>query len=230
MKKYWLSLLGLFLFTGILSAQNVLEVRQAIDLFHTSKMLRGDMNKTLTENDIEGSPYLEDEFIKGTLYTTSNTKYVDVPLRYNIYNDNIEFDTGDGIQALAAPEIVDRVEFGNYTIVYVPYSITKKIRRGFFIVDEGGKASLLIKPDVAFVEATEPGAYKQAEPAKFDKKADDYYIKVGLSEAKIISNKNDLTDAFPDHNKEIESFIKANKIKHRKPEDLKQVVQYYNSL
>lgn len=230
MKKYWLSVFGLLLSTGILSAQNVFEVRQAIDLFHTSKMLRGDMNKTLTESDIEGSPYLEDEFIKGTLYTTSNTKYVDVPLRYNIYNDNIEFDTGDGIQALAAPEIVDKVEFGDYTMVYVPYSITKKIRRGFFIVDQEGKASLLIKPDVAFVEATEPGAYKQAEPAKFDKKENEYYIKVGMNEAKIISNKNDLEEVFPDHTKEIETFIKKNKIKHRKPEDLKKMVQYYNSL
>jgi hypothetical protein len=230
MKKYHLSVFIFFFVTEVLTAQNILEVRQAIDLFNTSKMLRGDLNKTLSGNDIEGSPYLANEFINGNVYTTSGTKYVDVPLRYNIYNDNIEFDTGNGVQALAAPEIVDRVEFGGFTMVYVPYSITKKIRRGFFILEEEGKASLLIKPEVAFVKATKPGAYKEAEPAKFDKRPDSYYIRVGMAEAKIISGKNDIVEIFPDNRDKIEAFIKKNKIKYRKAEDLKQLVQYYNSL
>ncbi|MCG6187059.1 hypothetical protein [Maribellus maritimus] len=230
MKKYYFPIFVLLLFAEILNAQNILEVRQAVDLFNTSKMLRGDMTRTLTERDIEGSPFLEDEFIKGVVYTTSNTKYVDVPLRYNIYNDAIEFDTGSGVQELAAPEIVDKVEFGSYTMVYVPYSITKKIRRGFFIVEEEGKASLLVKPEIAFVKATEPGAYKAAEPAKFDRKNDEYYIWIKKNEAKMISGKNDIVDVFPDNHEKIEAFIKKNKIKHRKPEDLKQLVQYYNSL
>jgi hypothetical protein len=142
----------------------------------------------------------------------------------------LEFDTGNGVQALTTPEIIDKVEFGGYTMVYLPYSMAKKIRRGFFIVAEEGKASLLVKPEVVFKKATEPGAYKEAEPAKFEKKADSYYIKVSKNEAKLISGKKDITEVFPDNSDKIEAFIKKNKTKHRNIEDLKQLVQYYNSL
>ncbi|MBN1987496.1 MAG: hypothetical protein JW761_14390 [Prolixibacteraceae bacterium] len=230
MKKYYLSVFILFWAANVLTAQN-LDVRQAIDLFNTSQMLKGgSFLETLSESEIEGSPYLENEFIKGTLFTTSNTQYVDVPLRYNIYNDDLEFDTGNGVQALTTPEIIDKVEFGKYTMVYLPYSMAKKIRRGFFILAEEGNASLLIKPEIEFKKATEPGAYKEAEPAKFERKTDSYYIRVGTSEAKLISGKKDMMEVFPDNHEKMEAFIKKNNTKHRKAEDLKQLVQYYNSL
>ncbi len=230
MKKNYLTVLSVVLFTNILCAQNLPDVRSAVDFFHISKSIRGELKPTLTEEDIEGSPYLNDEFITGAIYTTSNTKYVDVPLRYNIYNDEVEFDTGNGVQAIAAPETVDKIEFGDYTMVYVPYSITKKVMRGFFIVKEQGKASLLIKPEVTFVQATEPAPYKHAEPAKFDRRENEYYIWVQKNEAKLISSKNDMVDVFPDNHDKLEAFIKKNKIKHRQPEDLRKLVQYYNSL
>ncbi len=230
MKKYYFSVLFLFVFAGISSAQAVLDIKHAIDLYNTTKMREGDFFKTLSESEIEGSPYLNDDFISGTLITTTNTKYVDVPLRYNIYNDNIEFDTGNEIQALGAPEIVDKIEMGNIKMVYVPYSVSKKINRGFFIIEEEGKASLLSKPEVTFYEATKPAAYSDAQPAKFERKADSYFIRVDQAEAKLISGKNDMVDVFPDNQDKLESYIKKNKLKHRKPEDLKKLVQYYNSL
>ncbi len=221
----------MFLFAEFVSAQTNYELRQAMDLFKTNKMLRGDSRGLLTENDIEGSPYLEDDFINGSVYTTSKTQYVDVPLRYNIYNDQLEFKSEDNtVQALAAPESIEKVEFGKYKMVYVPYSVTKKIRRGFFIVLEEGKASLYEKPNVIFKQPTEPGAYKEAEPARFVKSADEYYIRVGNSQAKLAGNKKDLIEIFPDHQKQIETFIKKHNVKSNKPETLKELVQYYNSL
>jgi len=194
-------------------------------------LLEGNSKGLLTESDIEGSPYLEDNFIKGSVYTTSKTEYVDVPLRYNIYNDQLEFKTGnDKVQALAAPEMIEKIEFGNYKMVYAPYSISKKIRRGFFVVLAEGKSSLYEKPRITFKEATEPGGYKDAEPAKFVRNTDEYYIRVGENQAKLVGNKNDLLEVFPDHQKQLETFIKKNKIKPNKPESLKELVKYYNSL
>ena len=181
--------------------------------------------------DIEGSPYLDDEFIKGSVFTKSKTEFVGVPLRYNVYNDDIEFMAEeDVIKALAAPEMTEKIEFGDYKIMYLPFIVVKKIKNGYFISLEEGKASLFSKPKVIFQEAKKAGAYVDAEPAKFIKKSDEYYIRIGMEAARPVTSKSDLYDVFPDHKKEIKSFIKDNKVKPHKREKLKKLVQYYNSL
>jgi len=158
-------------------------------------------------------------------------QYNGIPLRYNIYNDNIEFKTPtDEIQALATPEIVEKAVFGSTQLVYSSYLLANKTRKGFFVVLEEGKASLYSKPGIAFKEPTEPAAYKEAEPAKFVKKADEYYIRIGTEQAVLINSKKDLIAAFPENKDKIESFINKNKIKTNKPESLIELVKYYNSL
>jgi len=207
------------------------QIRQAIELYRTSKISSGEWQKMLSENDIEGSPYLNDEFINGTIFTTSKYQFVDVPLRYNIYNDQIEFKTPTNeIQALETPGIVETVEFGDYKMVYIPYTNSKKIRHGFFTLEEKGNVSLYSRLDVIFKKAEESGAYTDAVPAKFKKKSDSYYIRIGLEQAKKVDCKKDLLEIFPDHEDEIKVFIKKNKVKTNKPEKLKELVRYYNSL
>lgn len=231
MKKYYVITIIVLLFAEFSSAQTNYELKRAMDLFKTNKMLRGENRELLNENDIKGSPYLEDNFINGAVYTTARAKYVDIPLRYNIYNDQIEFKAEDNtVQAMATPETIEKVEFGNYKMVYVPYSVSKKVRHGFFVVLEDGKSSLYSKPRVTLKASTEPGAYKEAEPAKFERNPDQYYIKVGTSQAKLVGNKKDLLEIFGDHQKQIETFIKKHKVKPNNPESLKELVQYYNSL
>ena len=186
----------------------------------------------LTENDIEGSPYLNDDFIKGTIYTTSQTRYVDVPLRYNIYSEQVELKSGDGpVQSLAPPEIVEKVEFGDYILVYVPFKVSRNIRRGFFrVIESGDKAVLLARAQVLFEDAKKPAAYQDAEPPKFIRKSDDYFIRIGKEPAMLISRKTDLEEVFQNHQKEVSSFIKKNKVKPNKPERMAELVKYYNSL
>jgi hypothetical protein len=56
-------------------------------------------------------------------------------------------------------------------------------------------------------------------------------IRVGSIEpAVLISRKKDLEEVFPNHKKEVRSFIKKNKVKPNKPERMAELVQYYNSL
>ena len=230
MKRYFLMVI-IFLTTITFSFSQEYQIRAAMDLYRINKVQSGEWKGTLSENDIKGSPYLNDEFINGTIFTTSKYQFVDVPLRYNIYNDELEFKTPTNeVQALATPEIVETVEFGDYKMVYIPYSNTKKIRNGFFMVEVEGDATLYSRKEIIFKKAEEPGAYKDAEPAKFVKKSDSYYIRVGLKEAKKVGSKKEIVEIFPDHNDKISSFIKKKKVKSSKPEKLKELVRYYNSL
>lgn len=206
-------------------------VRTTMDLYESNKLVSKNGAGLLTDKDIDGSPYLDEEFQTGSIYTTQKLQYVDIQLRYNIYNDNIEFKTPSGeIQALANPDVVEIAVFGNNQFVYSSYVEANKFKKGFLVVIEEGKASLFSKPVVAFKEATQPAAYKQPEPAKFVKKADEYYLRIGNEPAVSIKGKKDLIAVFPDNQKAIEDFIDKNKIKIGKPEGLKEVVRYYNSL
>ena len=228
--KYIL-LITVFLLSLSSFAQNQYQLSQAMDFFRTNKMINGEIKNVLTEADIEGSPYMTDEFINGSVFTTSKIQYNDIPLRYNVYNDEMQFQAPDGnIAAIAAPEVIEKVTFGDYTMEYIPFTNAKKIRRGFFVLLVDGNVKLYARPNVEYRPPVPPAPYKEPEPAKFLAKPDTYYIRIGLEAAQLIENKKDLEEIFPDHKKEVATFIKKNKVNHRKEEKLKELVEYYNSL
>ena len=207
------------------------ETRKALELYNTNKFTSGSSKSTLTEVDYVGSPYLMNVFVNGIIYTVQKFQYEEVPLRYNIFNDELEFKTPTNeILALASPDIVERAVIGDTVLVYLSYLQANKTKKGFFVVLEEGKASLYAKPGVMFKNATLPGAYKDPEPAKYLKKSDDYYISVGSKSAILINNKKSLIAAFPDNQDKIEKYISKNKIKTNDPESLRELVGYYNSL
>ena len=205
--------------------------QETIDFFKRNQFISGSGNRTLTESNIKGSPYLNDEFFYGSIYTNLKQHYTDIPLRYNIYNDDLEFKTPEGkIQALATPEIVELAIFGSTQLVYTDYQNKNNIKKGFFVVEEKGKVSLYSKPRVAFKEGTSPGAYKDPEPPKFVRNSDDYFLQMESKPAIKIDSKKELIDFFPDNQEKVKSFISKNKIKPNKIESLKELVKYYNSL
>jgi hypothetical protein len=211
--------------------QSIYKIKQALDFFNYNKIHDSGLNPVLTEADIQGSPYLNDEFITGTVYTTSKEKYDGVPLRYNIYNDQLEFRVENApIQAMAVPEMIEKVEMGNYHMEYIPYFDGKKVRQGFFIVEEKGEATLYSRPRVNFEHAKKPAAYQDAQPARFVSRPGECYIKVGEEPAKLMAKNKDLEEIFPNHKKELSSFIKSNKVRTNRPETMKELVSFYNSL
>ena len=215
----------------VVQAQVNYEIRQGIEFFLTNKMNMGELKNDLNLSDIQGSPYLKDEFVNGSIYTVQNEEYVDVPMRYNVYNDEMEFKDANGeVKAIAAPEVLEKIEIGNQKLYYIPYWAAKKMKHGYFDLVTGGKASLFIKHKVIFKDAEEPGAYKEEVPARFIKDQDEYYIRIGKEAAVIVGNKKDLFEIFPDHKDNIEAFIKKNKIKTNKAESLLELVNYYNTM
>lgn len=207
------------------------ETRKALELYNTSRIISGSSKSTLFDVDYTGSPYLNEEFVNGSIYSVHRIQYEEVPLRYNVYNDELEFKSPtDEILALANPDIVEKAVMGDTTLVYLPFLQANKAKKGFFIILEEGKVSLYAKPDVFLKPATQPGAYKDPEPPKFVRKSDEYYLKTETGQAVLIANKKELIAAFPDNQDKIESFISKNKIKSNKADGLKELVKYYNSI
>lgn len=231
MKSLFLLLILSSILFKATNAQVEYEIRRAVEFFNSAKTHGSNWKNELNETNIKGSPFLNEEFIEGSVFTTSKTQFVDIPLRYNIFNDQIEFKTDDEqVMALSVPEVIEKVEMGQYLFEYIPYSSSNNIKRGFFIVHEKGKATLYSRPRILFEEAKKPAAYQDAQPARFIRKPDEYYIRIGMEPAKPVSGKKDLHTIFSGNNKELNAFLKNNKIRPNNSESLKELVIFYNSL
>ncbi len=203
----------------------------AMDYFRIEQMTEGGLTNVLTTESIEGSPYLSDDFTTGTIYTTNGYKVIDIPIRYNIYNDDLEFKTAENkILAIAKPETIIRADFGTYQMSYRNYMSGQKEKSGYFVVVEEGKATLLTKPQV-FFQKEEPGdGIKPGKSAKFVSQGDLIFISLNQQCAVRINKKKDVYEGLKTHTKELEAFVKENHLKITKTEDLQQLIKYYNSL
>jgi hypothetical protein len=85
-------------------------------------------------------------------------------------------------------------------------------------------------PVIFFEESKNPAAYQDAQPARFIRKPDEYYIRIGMEPAKPVSGKKDLQAIFSGENKEINAFLKTNKVKPGNLESLREIILFYNSL
>ena len=215
-----------------IKAQYNYNVIPIMDSFRILEMTEKDINMTLSEVDIEGTPYLDDEFIKGTVYTTSKQKIIDIPVRYNIYNDNLEFKSPEAkILAVSKPETLELIDFGKYKMKHTSYIDTKQTRYSFLILQEEGKATLFAKPEVFFQEGVKGDGIRPSKAAEFIRKPDSYYISIDNKPAAKIDNKKDLINVLSEHQEEISEFLKQNKVKNiTKDAQLQAIVKYYNSL
>ena len=231
MKKY-ISLLAILLISSAgLYAQSIYNLRSAIDFFETNKIMYGDSRHILSESEVEGSPYYIDEFKKGTIYTYQKIQYNDIPLRYNIYKDEMEFQKPDDqILSIATPEIVEKAVVGEDTFSNIRYEFGNKVKRAYFILLIEGKLSLYMRPEVIYKKPKKAAGYIDPEPAKFIKRPDVFYLRINQQAAVKIESKKDLLNFFNDHQKQIQDFIKENKIKPAKKDKMMELVEFYNSL
>uniref|UniRef100_UPI0032178057 hypothetical protein n=1 Tax=uncultured Draconibacterium sp. TaxID=1573823 RepID=UPI0032178057 len=233
MKKH-LPALAIFLVISTFSSFSqtlIYETKEVLDFYSNIKLVNPGGELPAYGSDIKGSPYLSEEFEKGTIFTTTKEKFIDIPLRLNIYNDNFEFKTSDGnVLEIAAPEIIEKVKLNNLEMVYLPYEGEKKGNGFFIILEEGKDASLYAHLEIVFKDSPRKEAFTMPEPPQFIKKPNSHYVRFGKGKAIKIGNKNELIQLFPNHQDEIIAFVKKNKIKPNKPDKLKELIKFYNSL
>ncbi|MBO3100228.1 hypothetical protein [Gelidibacter pelagius] len=232
MKRKFFILIILLIVSIQVKGQYNYNVIPTMDYFRIVEMTEKDLTIILSELDIEGSPYLEENFTNGTIYTTSKQKIIDIPVRYNIYSDNLEFKTPEAkILAISNPETLELIDFGKYKMEYISYVNKKQIKSSFFKIVEEGNATLYAKPEVFFQEEVKGDGIRPSRSAKFIPKSDLYYISIDNKPAVKIESKKDLINVLSDQQKEILLFLKENKVKNiTKDDQLQRIVKYYNSL
>jgi hypothetical protein len=180
---------------------------------------------SLSYNDISGSPYLSPGFINSTVYL-KNGDTVAVPLRYDLYQDELEFKRNAQILWIVKNDVLS-IRYGGETLIPEPFPEDTG-ESAYFFSPETGHYSLYIRKKVDFSPYVPPKPFTDAVPDRFVPLPDEYYLKQEGAPARKIKNKKVLTEILSENQSALD-YIKKSKIRVNDPEDLLELVRFLNN-
>ncbi|MDF2552063.1 MAG: hypothetical protein K0R77_1338 [Chryseobacterium sp.] len=210
-----------------IQAQQTLSVNQVLGDTSVFGGVKSESGKSLKYEEIKGSPYFDTNFHQAKVADN----YENVPIRYNTYKDEIEFQKDGKIQVLPKDVIFSKIEIlkPKTTLVLID---TNDSMSGYFFELIGGKNTLYKKIKTEFKDVV-PAAnsYASEKPAIFRTNTPVYYIKTADGTfLKGLKNEKDALQSINGKSDELNTFFKSNKIKFNKEEDLIKFVNYLNTL
>lgn len=168
--------------------------------------------------------YLNLNYTAAKVDQFKNTAY----LRYNLYNNQMEF-TKDGTIYYLKKEEGRTVQFNDSKTLYKVYEVYGNLE--FLKVNVSGKNSLLVKQSSKFIPPTqERTTYGRINKPKFKRNKDEFFI--ALSSGKIVEvphRKKAFFQLFDENADKVKAYMKAQKLNHKDSEDLKKIVDWLNS-
>lgn len=178
---------------------------------------------------VQGNPYLNDGFQDGEIKTKDNITYRG-PLRFDMYSNEVQYRVKSIIYAIVNPEVIDRIKLGDISLIYSKLDYTKKEKGFYFELIIDGDCQLLARKSMNLLPAIPPKAYHDPKPAQFSQGKDKYYLKKNDRTPIKIKTKKHLLEILSNKEKEIEQFLKLEKLSLSNREDLIKLVEYYNKL
>lgn len=202
------------------------------DFWRIQQRNNGTISITIPYSQIQGTPYLNSEFKSGQIFTKNKTLYGSYLLRYDVFTGNFEFrKSNHEILELNSPGMVGKIKLDDTTYVYASYINKNVTSNGFFqLIKSGKNAEGLIRYSVDFMKATQPGAYQDAQPARFSSIQKDFYVRFGQEPAVLIYKNSDFLKAVPQYRAQVNKFMKKERIHATREKDLIKLLDYYNSL
>lgn len=177
-----------------------------------------------------GSIYSNKEFQKADIIDENSSTY-ELKLNYNIYTDAVECKMGNELfEITKKPNLYVRINDEYY--YYCNFKTQRGIRKnGYYILVELNDAYRIYKKFK--VKITDP-VEMETMPGNFTmgkiKLTTTFYLEENETILELPLNKKDILLAFSDKEKELKDYIKKEKLKLKKEEDLLQLVAKYNAL
>ena len=217
--------LAMVLFVSGVQAQMAINFAQHMLIKISDKTLYGDP----AAEKVEGTPFLNDNFVVGIVYA-KDEKYEGIPMRYNMYDDNIEFKQNNQLLILDPQPRIRKVELDGHTFVVGDYELKGQPKQGYFLLLDSGQVTLMSKKVVSYREQQAPkGLDSGPTPAKYSNAPDVFYFKIGNGALMKVDNIKKMIAGFPDKQTELTEFAKKEKTSPKKEDELVKLVKYYNS-
>ncbi len=179
---------------------------------------------------IEGSAYLDEAFIEGSI-SFNRKKYMGLKLRHNAYEGYFEFQTDEGIKFFD-PSLtpVDTVWLDKEVFIFVPYRSGKTLKKDYMRLVNRGSTRVLIFSQVFLIQSEPAKGYEEARPARFEKRGDIIFIQAGNRPAMEFRGKKSLEEIFPEHHEALVDHAKEEKLKLKKVGEIVSLCAYYDSI
>ena len=161
--------------------------------------------------------------------------YKNVPLMYDIVNDNVitmQYVKDSSVEYRSIFKIdlfrdrTDSFSFPGHSFIKIEAdSNTGRMKRGFYEVLYNGKAKVVVRRTKVYVEEI-----RRDLERRYDSSSAYYIQKDGIYH--LIKNKGAVLDVFKDKRREIAAFISKNKLKYRKQKEelIAGAARYYEQL
>ena len=185
--------------------------------------------------NVMGTPYINEDYQQVRINGTDNKIYSG---RYNAYINEMEILVAAGRDPIALD-----ISNNDYEVFFLQENKLYKTfnfesdrgitKRGFLVVISEENDIMVLKEETIkyYDKVAASSSYDQDKPAKFRREDDNYYIKLRSGRVVYLPSKDkDIAKAFPEHSKEIMAFVKKNKLKTKREEDLIKVANFIGSL
>ena len=186
-------------------------------------------------NSADGSPYLNKEFVHGTI--TIGDKEHPSYMRYNVFFDEIEIskmpdpEGYDGIGALRKDPLITAT-FNGKTFVYMQVGEGANKQGSYLqILSKGKQFDLYMKSSVSYRPPTySTNGYDKPRPGRFDTTHLFFLVSKRNRFIPIPDKHRALLGMISYKKDELKQFLKKNRIKLDKIDDVKKFVAFYNAL
>lgn len=204
------------------------EIRNIGDQVELDNMQSADGSRYV---NVKGTPYLTELFVPATVYPDDDLFFV----KYNVVDDEIE------VKLSATKIIILDNTFKKYTIVFkesneklVTLNVVDEKNPGYFVeIKKTDNISLYKKRTKDFIQATKAtDNYSKDKPARFSNLEEVFYIQLAPDGTvqEIPKKRKSFLKLFQNNQGEIEGYIKKNKIKLNKEDDLVKLFTFIASL
>gem|GEM_PF-3924062 len=162
-------------------------------------------------SEVKGSAYETEEYLPGVLLTNTDVEF-EIPLRYNIYLDQMQFIRDD--KGYTVTTAVKEANFGNRKYI----SLYHLSRLGFYEeIHKTDRVQVLKKHKKMYKPQSEAEGYRDPEPARFIDDKPVYFLLIDAVNLIELRGKKEIQNSFDD--KIILGYIKGKKLNFKKDED-----------
>lgn len=203
------------------------------------KLINKSWSPELKPSQIDGTPFLFDEWRPGAMIDNSSNLINRIDLLFDIYHHELLLRKRHGKDTLAInKKLIRSFKIYGTDSVYHFRRLSSKDKNGnlesndYYSVLDSGRISLLLKP-VKILHKTTGGGYDSFTGKEKDRLLTflEYYI---LDEDEVVQKlkltRKSVIKALSDQAGEVSSFINKYKVDVKEPKQLQALFRYYNSL
>jgi hypothetical protein len=219
---------GFFLFTIICRASTSLFSQAEIPPAFNQQMMHSTQDKL---ENVAGSQYLSEEFNHGVIYYDGKHKVEQLPVRLNIYNDQLEFKSKEGVMAFGNPNRIDSVVIEHQVLIFIRKHRDYKLS-GFVKKLNSGSPSILAKMKVEFFKGEDPKPFDLGEPKpdRLERIDDWYYLMKSDRYFQRVKSVKKLIRYLGKHSSELTKYAREEGVSMNDPEGLAKLINYYHQL